>query len=160
MTSGVPANAPAAMRVGYWFALMLATVLAAAFVLTAVGVLPYRIAGHAVTREAWWRIGPILPVVSAFAAAIALATRGARPWSRHLVMVLWPTLAAAAFVSWRRGDIPSGVLVRALVEPAVLTAVCGWYFYAKPNVVEYFRAIARRQKPPAPAGPISDGEKQ
>jgi hypothetical protein len=54
-------------------------------------------------------------------------------------MLLWPTLAAAAFVSYRRGDIPREVLWRALAEPAILTVLCGWYLYLKPNVVEYFR---------------------
>ncbi|HEV8608759.1 MAG TPA: hypothetical protein VGS98_01635 [Thermoanaerobaculia bacterium] len=132
---------PAAMRVGYWFALMLSFALAAAFVLTAAGLLPYMIAGQTVAREAWWRISPILPVVSVFAAAIAFGIRRRKPWVRHLVMLLCTTLALAAVVSGLRGDIPPSTVVRALIEPAVLMALCGWYFYAKPNVVEYFRAI-------------------
>jgi hypothetical protein len=159
MFAGAPADAPAAMRLIYWFALMLSAVLGAAFVLTAAGVLAPTIAGQAVTREAWWRVGPILLVVSAFAAAIAWGIRRSRPWSRHLVMVVWLTLAGAAFGSWRRGDIPTSVLARALVEPAVLILLCGWYFYGKRNVVEYFRAIGRGWKPPAETRPISSGEK-
>jgi hypothetical protein len=72
---------------------------------------------------------------------------------------VWLTLAGAAFGSWRRGDIPTSVLARALVEPAVLILLCGWYFYGKRNVVEYFRAIGRGWKPPAETRPISSGEK-
>jgi hypothetical protein len=79
--------------------------------------------------------------VSAFAAAVAFGIRKRRRWVRHLVMLLWATLALAAVASGLRGDIPKSVMVRALVEPAVLTVLCGWYFYVKPNVVEYFRAI-------------------
>jgi hypothetical protein len=139
MKSG--AAAPAGLRVGYWFALMLSVALLGAFVLTAAGALPYVIAGHPVSRAAWWRIGPILPVVSAFSAAIAFGIRRARPWARHVVMLLWPTLAAAAFASWRLGDIPDSVLIRALIEPAALTALCGWYLYSKRNVVAYFRGL-------------------
>ncbi len=131
------------MRVGYWFALMLSVALAMAFVLTAAGQLPYKIAGHTVTVSAWWRISPILPIVSAFAAAIAFGLRRRKPWSRHLVILLWVTLAGAALVSGLRGDIPRSVVVRALIEPAVLVVLCSWYFYFKRNVVEYFRAIAR-----------------
>jgi hypothetical protein len=51
---------PAAMRVGFWFAVVLSVALAAAFFLTAAQVLPYKIAGYTVTREAWWRVSPIL----------------------------------------------------------------------------------------------------
>lgn len=129
------------MRVGYWFALMLSFVLAAAFVMTAAGLLPYKIAGQTVTREAWWRVSPVLVVVSACAGAIAFGIRKQLPWSRHLVMLVWPALALAALVSYGCGDIPRSVLVRALVEPAVLTVLCGWYFYVKPNVVAYFRGL-------------------
>jgi hypothetical protein len=122
---------------------MLSFALGAAFLLTAAGLLPYTIAGQTVSREAWWRISPILPVVSAFAAATAYGIRKRRPWVRRLVLILWATLAAAALVSGLRGDIPRFVVLRALIEPAVLTVLCGWYFYFKPNVVDYFRAISR-----------------
>ncbi|HMA16951.1 MAG TPA: hypothetical protein VKS03_00795 [Thermoanaerobaculia bacterium] len=136
---------PAAMRVGFWFALMLSFALAVAFALTAAGLLPYRIAGYAVSREAWWRISPILPVVSILAAAIAVGIRGRLSWSRHVVMLVWVVLAAAAVASGARGDIPRAVVARAVAEPAVLTILCGWYFYVKPNVVEYFRVIRARE---------------
>ncbi len=138
---------PAAMRVGYWFALMLSVALAGAFALTAAGLLPYRIAGQTVSREAWWRVAAILPVVSAFAAAIAWGIRGRRSWTRHFVMVLWAAIAFAALSSGLRGDIPRSVVIRALIEPAVLLLLCGWYFYLKPNVVTYFRAISRTGAP-------------
>ena len=132
---------PAAMRVGYWFALMLSLALAAAFLLTAGGILPYTIAGHVVSHEAWWRVSPVLVVVSALAGAIAFGIRRRRTWTRHAVMLLWSALAVATLASALSGDIPRDVLLRGLVEPAVLTVLCGWYFYVKPNVVEYFRAI-------------------
>lgn len=134
---------PAAMRVGYWFAIVLAVALAAAFFLTAAEVLPYKIAGYTVSRAAWWRVAPVLLVVSALAAAIAFAIRTARPWSRHAVIVLWASIAIAALVSGLSGDIPRAVLRRALAEPAALTLLCAWYFYGKPNVVEYFRGISK-----------------
>jgi hypothetical protein len=135
---------PAAMRVGFWFALMLSVALAGAFALTAAGFLPYRIAGETVSRAAWWRIAPVLPVVSALAAAAAFGIRRRRRWVRHLVILLWVTLAAAAVISGVRGDIPRSVVIRALIEPALLTVLCGWYFYFKPNVVDYFRALKPR----------------
>jgi hypothetical protein len=140
---GPPPPTPAAMRVGYWLALMLSVALAMAFVLTAARHLPYRIAGHtiSVSREGWWNVSLFLPVVAAMAAAIAFGIRRRKRWVRHLVMLLWLTLALSALASYARGDIPRSVTVRALIEPAVLTAICGWYFYAKPNVVEYFRAV-------------------
>lgn len=137
----VEATTPAAMRIGFWFALMLSVVLIVAFALTAAGLLPYRIAGETVTREAWWRISPVLPVVSAMAAAVAFGIRRRFRWVRQLVILLWVTLALAAVVSYWRGDLPRPVLVRALIEPAVLTVLCGWYFWVKPNIVAYFRAL-------------------
>jgi hypothetical protein len=57
---------------------------------------------------------------------------------------VWPTLALAAVRSYRLGDIPRSVLVRALIEPAILTVLCGWYFFRKTNVVEYFRGNSGR----------------
>lgn len=137
---------PAAMRVGSWFAIVLAVALAAAFFLTAAEVLPYKIAGYTVSREAWWHVSPVLLLVSALAAAIAFAIRTARPWSRHAVILLWASIAIAALVSGLSGDIPRAVLRRALAEPAALTLLCGWYFYGKPNVVEYFRGISKLSK--------------
>ena len=136
-------KSPVGLRIGFWFGVVLSLGLGAAFVFTAAGLLPYKIAGQTVSRDAWWRISPILPVVSAVAGATAFGIRHRRLWSRPLVMLLWPTLAAAAFVSYRRGDIPLEVLWRALAEPAILTILCGWYLYFKPNVVEYFRGNSR-----------------
>ena len=136
------------MRVGYWFALMLSVALAVAFGLTVAGVLPYTIAGHLVSREAWWRVSPVLVVVSALAATIAFGIRRRQTWTRHVVMLLWFALAIATIASGLSGDIPRDVLLRGLVEPAVLTVLCGWYFYAKPNVVEYFRAIGNETDSP------------
>jgi hypothetical protein len=130
---------PAGVRLAFWFAILLSVVLATAFLLTAAGLLPYKIAGETVTRAAWWRISPVLPLVSATAAAIAFGIRRRRSWARLLVMLVWPMLALAAVRSYRLGDIPRSVLVRALVEPAILTVLCGWYFFRKTNVVEYFR---------------------
>jgi hypothetical protein len=132
---------PAAMRVGFWFALILSFSLGLAFALTAAGLLPYRIAGHAVSREAWWRISPVLPLVSAFAGAIAVGIRRRRRWTRYLVVLLWVTIALATVASYSVGDLPRSVLFRALIEPAILTALCGWYFWGKPNVVAYFRSL-------------------
>jgi len=137
---------PAAMRVGSWLAIVLAVALAAAFFLTAAEVLPYKIAGYTVSHDAWWRVSPVFLVVSGLAAAIAFAIRTARPWSRHVVILLWASIAIASLASARSGDIPRAVLWRALVEPAVLTLLCGWYFYGKPNVVEYFRGISKLSK--------------
>lgn len=131
------------MRAGSWFAIVLAVALAAAFFLTAAEALPYRIAGYTVSREAWWRVSPVLLVVSVLAAAIAFAIRTERSWSRHAVLLLWAAIAAGALVAGLSGDIPPAVLRRALAEPVALTILCGWYFYVKPNVVEYFREISK-----------------
>jgi hypothetical protein len=135
---------PAGVRLAFWSGIVLSVALAAAFLLTAAGLLPYKIAGETVTRAAWWRISPVLPLVSATAAAIAFGVRRRRSWARVLVMLVWPMLALAAVRSYRLGDIPRSVLVRALVEPAILTVLCGWYFFRKTNVVEYFRGNSGR----------------
>jgi hypothetical protein len=135
---------PAGVRLAFWSGIVLSVALAAAFLLTAAGLLPYKIAGETVTRAAWWRISPVLPLVSATAAAIAFGVRRRRSWARVLVMLVWPMLALAAVRSYRLEDIPRSVLVRALVEPAILTVLCGWYFFRKTNVVEYFRGNSGR----------------
>lgn len=135
---------PPGVRLAFWSGIVLSVALAAAFLLTAAGLLPYKIAGETVTRAAWWRISPVLPLVSATAAAIAFGIRRRRLWARVLVMLVWPMLALAAVRSYRLGDIPRSVLVRALVEPAILTVLCGWYFFRKANVVEYFRGNSGR----------------
>lgn len=136
---------PPGVRLAFWSGIVLSVALAAAFLLTAAGLLPYKIAGETVTRAAWWRISPVLPLVSATAAAIAFGIRRRRPWARVLVVLVWPLLALAAVRSYRLGDIPRSVLVRALVEPAILTVLCGWYFFRKANVVEYFRGNSGRE---------------
>ena len=135
---------PVGMQVGFWFAMMLSIALAVAFALPAAGLLPYTIAGHPVSRDAWWRVSPLLLVVSGLAASIAWGIRNRRAWSRHLVMAVWTTIAIGTLASGVRRDLPRAVLVRALVQPALLAALTGWYFYRKRNVVEYFRALERR----------------
>ena len=90
------------MCVGYWIALMLSFALAAAFLLTAVGFLPYTIAGQIVPRHAWWRISPILPVVSAYAA---------EPLRRDLAV------ARAESDAGGGGPLPSARLSQALSKP-------------------------------------------
>ncbi len=133
---------------GYWFALTLAVALPAAFFLAAARVIPHTIAGRRVSEAAWWRVSPLLLLAGALAGAIAYGFRAKKPWSRHLVLALWATIAVGALASGLSGDIPRDVMWRALAEPVALTFVCAWYFYGKPNVVKYFREISHPRAHP------------
>ena len=134
---------PFTLRVGFWVAIVISFALTAVFFLTAASVLPPVIAGERVSRAAWWRVSPILLVAAVLAAAIAFGIRRRMPWSRHLVLALWVSIAIGALTAGLSGDIPPHVLSRALAEPAILTVLCGWYLYGKANVVEYFRGNRR-----------------
>jgi hypothetical protein len=77
------------------------------------------------------------------------------------VLALWGTLGAAAVASGLSGSIPLHVMWRGLAEPVALAVLSGWYFYAKRNVVEYFREISRSEprgpKKPSTVGPTISG---
>jgi hypothetical protein len=136
-------KAPIALRVGFWVAVVISFALTSVFLLTAASVLPPIIAGERVSSDAWWRVSPIFLVVAVLAASSAIGIRRRRPWSRHVVLAVWVSIAIGALMAGLSGDIPPHVLWRALAEPVILTILCGWYLYRKPNVVEYFRGNSR-----------------
>lgn len=74
--------------------------------------------------------------------AIAYGFWKEKPWSRHLVIGYW--LIGYLFVLaslWMYGDILWPVLMAEFVPHTIFLAIATWYFYLKPNVVDYYLGL-------------------
>lgn len=110
--------------------------------LAAMGVGAFRIGERAVGPREWLRVaGPLFFATGCLMAAVAYDFRTAKRWSRRVVMGLWGIVAGYGLVAGLLGMVPRATMWRAVIEAAILGAVSAWYFYLKPNVVEYFRQM-------------------
>lgn len=136
---------PLLMRVGGVLAKVFVVVFIALFVRASFGIGPHRIGGRPVTPEEWLRLaGPLLVAACALMGAIAYSFKTGKPWARHLVMAHWAVVGFYALGLGVAGQLPRGLTIRVVAQAIVFGAVAWWYFYRKPNVVRYFRALAER----------------
>jgi hypothetical protein len=109
---------------------------------------PHLIGGERVTREDWLHVAaPLVAVIGVLMALIFYGFATRKPWSRHLVMtvsllIIFYAIATGA-VHWIRPII----MWRAIINASVLGGVSLWYFYFKPNVAAYFRALSGGRSP-------------
>lgn len=130
------------MRFGAAFAIVYALGASLLLIGGAAGWLPYSIDGRPVTREQWITLAaPLFAISILLMACIAYAILRARRWSRPMVMAHWAAVFAYASVLLSRGSVERALALRAMAEAAVLGAVAAWYFYRKPNVVQYFKSL-------------------
>ncbi len=133
---------PLLMQLGGWCALAFAVGSAAVLGLAAVGIGAYGIAGRPVATGEWLRLaGPLFVVCGGLMAGIAYGFRARKRWSRHLAMAFWTAFGLYALAMGVTGRVPSALMWRALIEAVGLGAIAAWYFYRKPEVVDYFRRL-------------------
>lgn len=107
---------------------------------------PFEFNGSPVSRAEFLRRG--WPVALAFGlvatcfGTIAVGVWRERSWVRPAVLAFWLAISALLVGQGVVGDID---LFEAIVWPVIYIGFVGWYFYSKPNVVAYYRALERRE---------------
>ena len=72
-----------------------------------------------------------------------------RPWRRQTAVAssrddIFILIVAYASALWAVNILRHTIMWRAIVNGFVFACVAAWYFYFKPNVVAYFRELARQ----------------
>ena len=136
----------AAAFAGFWAACaLLALLMVIGIALFGGG--PFEFNGAPVSRGEFLRRLPPLALgfgaLVAYFGAVALGVWRERTWVRPAVLIFWLAVSAVLVAQGIMGAIG---LAEALVWPAVYLGFVGWYFYAKPNVVAYYRALEVRER--------------
>lgn len=114
-------------------------------VLVGVGIGPTIMGGEHVTRAQWLHVAaPLVAAIGILMLLIAWGLVRKRSWSRHLVLVMFALIACYAVVMQATNNIPERMMWRALINAGVFACASIWYFYFKPNVAAYFRALTSR----------------
>ncbi|HEX4600997.1 MAG TPA: hypothetical protein VH116_06370 [Gemmatimonadales bacterium] len=133
---------PFLMRLGGRLAAAFAAGAGLLLVLAALGVGSFGIAGRPVTSGEWLRVaGPLFLSMGVLMAVIAYGFRARKRWSRHVVMVLWTTVAVYGVAVGVTGRVPAALAWRAALQALGLGALAAWYFYRNADVVGYFRSL-------------------
>jgi hypothetical protein len=131
----------AAIFAAIWAAIAL-LVLALLFAMAVSGTGTFEWNGAPVSREEFLRHLPLLAlglgVPAVYLGTVALGVRRERAWVRPAVVALW--LAVSALLIGQ-GIVGAMGLATALLWSAVYIGFVGWYFYAKANVVAYYRVL-------------------
>ena len=111
------------------------------FLLTLVPGCPgdFSINGRPVSHEEWIAsVGPVLAPFGLLVLALTYGFTKRRTWTRHVAVALFVSPAVSIFFPKSRDLWLGGAALLSLVIPLGLAV---WYFYAKPNVVEYYREL-------------------
>ena len=107
---------------------------------------PHIMGGEHVTRTEWLHIAA--PLVTAIGILMACTSYGfatQKYWSRHLVIAMFALIVVYASILGALNVLHHTIMWRAIIDGALSGAVSVWYFYLKPNVTQYFRALKDRQ---------------
>ncbi len=95
----------------------------------------FYINGQQVTQEYFTSQAlPPIVLVGFIFLAIGYVFWSERPWSRHLIMVL----ILMGGVDLVMSSAPALAMAAVMID----ATISGWYFYYKPNVVDYYRGLA------------------
>ena len=133
---------PFLMRLGGRLAAAFAAGAGLLLVLAALGIGSFGIAGRPVARGEWLRVaGPLFLSTGTLMGVIAYGFRARKRWSRHVVMVLWTTVAVYGVAVGVTGGVPVVLAWRVVLQAFGLGALAAWYFYRNADVVAYFRSL-------------------
>jgi hypothetical protein len=108
---------------------------------------PHIMGGEHVTRTEWLHIAaPLVTVIGILMAFIAYGFAGQKPWSRHLVVGMFGLIFLYASILGTLNLIHRAIMWRALINATVALCFSCWYFYLKPNVVQYFHQLQDRRE--------------
>jgi len=103
---------------------------------------PYIMGGERVTRSEWLHIAaPLVAVIGILTALIAYGFAGRKRWSRHLVIAMFSLIIVYASILGALTLIHQAIMWRAIINGTLFGGASVWYFYVKPNVVQYFREL-------------------
>jgi hypothetical protein len=137
---------PFAIRILTWFAALAAAGMFLSILLAVCNVGPFIMGGERVTRDVWLHIAaPLVAVIGIIMALITYGFCARKFWSRHLVLAIFSLIIIYATALGALSLIHRVIMWRAIINAAVFGCVSIWYFYFKPNVISYFRELAKQQ---------------
>ena len=136
---------PFAIRILTWFAGLASAGMYLSIVLAILDIGPHIMGGEPVTRTEWLRIAaPLVAAMGVLMALVCYALASRKPWSRHVVIAIFTLIIVYAAILGTLNLIHRAIMWRALINGVLFGGASIWYFYLKPNVVAYFRALNDR----------------
>jgi hypothetical protein len=136
---------PFLIRILIWFAAFACAAMCLSILLAVFDVGPRIMGGERVTRSEWLHIAaPLVAIIGILMALISLGLASRKPWSRHLVILMFALVFIHGSIFGALNLIHRTIMWRALVDSAVFGGASVWYFYFKPNVAAYFRELKDR----------------
>jgi hypothetical protein len=130
------------MRILTWLAALVCVGMYLSILLAVWDIGPHIMGGERVTRTEWLHIAaPLVAVIGTLTAFIAYGFATRKRWSRHFVIAIFVLIVFYASVLGALNLIHRAIMWRALINATVALCFSCWYFYLKPNVVQYFRAL-------------------
>ena len=136
-------NQPFVIRILTWLAGLASAGMYLSILLVLLKIGPVVMGGERVTRTEWLDIAaPLIAAIGILMALICYALASGKPWSRHLVIVMFTLIIVYASILGALNLIGHTIMWRAIIDAAIFGGLSAWYFYFKPNVAAYFRQLA------------------
>ena len=133
------------MRILTWLAALACVGMYLSILLAVCNIGPHIMGGERVTRTEWLHIAaPLVAVIGILMAFIAYGFATRKHWSRHVVIAIFVLIVLYASVLGALTLIHRAIMWRALINGVLFGGASIWYFYLKPNVVAYYRALSDR----------------
>jgi hypothetical protein len=140
-------NQPFAIRILTWFAGLASAGMYLSILLVLSNIGPPIMGGEPVSRNEWLHIAaPVVAAIGLLMALVCYALASRKPWSRHVVIAMFILIIVYATLLGTLNLIPHNIMWRALINATVSGCLSCWYFYLKPNVVQYFRGLKGASK--------------
>jgi hypothetical protein len=138
---------PFAIRILTWFAGLASAGMYLSILLVLLNIGSASMGGEHVTRSEWLRIAaPLVAAVGVLMALVCYALASRKPWSRHVVIAIFALIIVYATTLGAFNLIRHSIMWRALINATLSDCLSCWYFYLKPNVILYFRALKDTSK--------------
>ena len=138
-------NEPFAIRILTWFAGLASAGMYLSILLVLLKIGPVMMGGERVTRTEWLHIAaPLVAAIGILMAMLCYTLASRKPWSRHLVIVMFTLIIVYASILGALNLIGHTIMWRAIIDAAIFGGLSAWYFFFKANVAAYFRELANR----------------
>ncbi len=135
-------NEPFAIRILTWLAGLASAGMYLSILLVLLKIGPVVMGGERVTRTEWLDIAaPLIAAIGILMALICYALASGKPWSRHLVIVMFTLIIVYASILGALNLIGHTIMWRAIIDAAIFGGLSAWYFFFKANVAAYFREL-------------------
>jgi FtsH-binding integral membrane protein len=138
---------PFAIRILTWFAALASIGMYLSILLAIYDIGPHIMGGERVTRTEWLHIAaPLVATMGILMALVCYALATRKRWSRHVVIAMFTLIIVYATILGTLNLLRHSIMWRALINATVFGCISCWYFYLKPNVVQYFRTLKAASK--------------